>query len=606
MRPRFALAAAWIASTVYVGMLLDHKWIPHDDGCLAQAAERVLLGEMPHRDFTDVYTGGLSYLNAVGLEVFGVRLMALRYVLFLFFIAWVPVIYYCAARFLRPFGAAAITLLAVAWSVPNYPAAMPSWYNLFFATFGAAALLRFSADPRRRWLVLAGAMGGCSLLAKIAGLYFIAACLLFLVVHEAGTRPPGREVTGRWVYPLIVLGALLGFLAAILGLLRGHLTVEYAYHFLVPAIALAGVTWARVVTAEAAPTSSCLGRLWALGWPFLLGVSVPVAVFLTPYAASGSVGALLGGVFVSPTARLAVAVHSPMSWLAVPLALPLAVGLCVSAATQTRGARWIATGALLFMLVGGVLVAGTQYAYTISWASASQSIPLVVCAGAGLLAWRARSVTDQLSWERCFTLLAIAGLCSLVAFPFAMPIYFCYAAPLALLALVAVLSTAGGAPQPLSAVATAYFLAFAVVALNPQGIEQLGFNPERGEPLARLHLPRGGVLAKQSDVRVYEAAIDSLAAHARSGYTLAGPDAPEIYFLSGLRNPTRRIFDFLESGGVDSRQLLEEVDRHGISAVAINREVRYSQPIDATLDSALAARLPRVADVGKFAIRWRE
>jgi hypothetical protein len=606
VRHRFALAAAWVASTVYVGMLLDHKWIPHDDGCLAQAAERVLLGEMPHRDFTDVYTGGLSYLNAVGLEVFGVRLMALRYVLFLFFIAWVPVVYYCAARFLRPFGAAAITLLAVAWSVPNYPAAMPSWYNLFFATFGAAALLRFSADPRRRWLVLAGAMGGCSLLAKIAGLYFIAACLLFLVVHEAGTRPPGREVTGRWVYPLTVLSALLGFLAGIVVLLRGHLTVEHAYHFLVPAIALAGLTWVRVVTVEAAPASSCIRRLWALGWPFLAGVSVPVAVFLAPYAVGGSIMALLSGVFVSPTGRLAVATFSPMSGVGVVFALPLIAGFIASAGIQARGPRRFAAGVWAFMLVGGLIVGGMQYAYTISWASASQSIPLVVCAGAGLLVWRARSVTDRLSWDRCFTLLAIAGLCSLVAFPFAAPIYFCYAAPLALLALVAVLRVAGGPPQPFSAVATAYFLAFAVVALNPQGIEQLGFNPERGEPLARLHLLRGGVLAKQSDVQVYEAAVSRLTDHARGGYTLAGPDAPEIYFLSGLRNPTRRIFDFLEAGGVDSRQLLEEVDRHGISAVAINREVRYSQPIDATLDSALAARLPRLVAVGKFAIRWRE
>jgi hypothetical protein len=51
--------------------------------------------------------------------------------------------------------AAGITLLAVTWSLANHPAPVPSWHNLFLATFGIAAL-RFLEDGRRRWLVLAG------------------------------------------------------------------------------------------------------------------------------------------------------------------------------------------------------------------------------------------------------------------------------------------------------------------------------------------------------------------------------------------------------------------------------------------------------------------
>ena len=35
----------------------------------------------------------------------------------------------------------ATTVLAVFWSVPNYPAAMPSWYNLYLATGGTLALM---------------------------------------------------------------------------------------------------------------------------------------------------------------------------------------------------------------------------------------------------------------------------------------------------------------------------------------------------------------------------------------------------------------------------------------------------------------------------------
>ncbi len=77
--------------------------------------------------------------------------------------------------------ACAVTLLAVAWGYPNYAAAMPSWYNLFLATFGTAALFRYIEVEKAKWLLAAGFLGGCSFLAKISGLFFISAAFLFLV-----------------------------------------------------------------------------------------------------------------------------------------------------------------------------------------------------------------------------------------------------------------------------------------------------------------------------------------------------------------------------------------------------------------------------------------
>src|SRR5206468_3004365 len=113
------------------------------DGAMAQSAERFLQGQLPHRDFDEIYTGGLTWLNAGAFRLLGTTLWSLRVVLFAVFVAWVPAVFYIASRFARPLAAGAVTLLAVVWSVPNYPAAMPSWYNLFLATFGVAALLRY-------------------------------------------------------------------------------------------------------------------------------------------------------------------------------------------------------------------------------------------------------------------------------------------------------------------------------------------------------------------------------------------------------------------------------------------------------------------------------
>jgi hypothetical protein len=59
----------WLLSAVYLGVNLKRCRVPHDDGMPGQAAECVLQGEMPHRDFEDPYTGGLSYVHAAAFRL---------------------------------------------------------------------------------------------------------------------------------------------------------------------------------------------------------------------------------------------------------------------------------------------------------------------------------------------------------------------------------------------------------------------------------------------------------------------------------------------------------------------------------------------------------
>src|SRR6185436_3514147 len=131
---------------------MDRGWVPHDEGLIGQTAERVLAGELPHRDFDDVYTGGLAYVNAGAMRVLGVNLRSPRIVLVALFLLCVPALFYAATRFASPLAAGITTLVAVAWSLPNYTASLPSWYNLIFAVLGAAALLRFVDVRSGRWL----------------------------------------------------------------------------------------------------------------------------------------------------------------------------------------------------------------------------------------------------------------------------------------------------------------------------------------------------------------------------------------------------------------------------------------------------------------------
>ena len=65
---RLLLAALVVLSALYLAWQLDRGWVAHDEGTLAQSAERLLQGELPHRDFDELYTGGLTWLNAAAFR----------------------------------------------------------------------------------------------------------------------------------------------------------------------------------------------------------------------------------------------------------------------------------------------------------------------------------------------------------------------------------------------------------------------------------------------------------------------------------------------------------------------------------------------------------
>src|SRR5258708_1668833 len=80
------------------------------------------------------------------------------------------------------------------------------------------ALLRFLEDGRRGWLLVAGVVGGLSILVKVVGLYYIAGVLLFFVfeVQETTNREADGAPRIARGYAAVVTGALLLFVAALL------------------------------------------------------------------------------------------------------------------------------------------------------------------------------------------------------------------------------------------------------------------------------------------------------------------------------------------------------------------------------------------------------
>jgi len=275
-----ALGVGYMASRVKVG------WVPHDEGTLGLSAERVWQGQLPHRDFDD-YTGGLTFVHALAFRTFGVSSAAMRYVLFAFFVLWVPAVFYIASRFSSAIVAGAVTLVCVAWSAPNYPGSMPSWYNLFFATWGVAALLRYLESESMWWLFVAGLCGGLSILAKIAAAYYTAGVLLFFVfrVQSVSAERNAKSGSHARIYPLAVTLALGIFLLLLFRMIRAVTGISDPIYFVLPTLAVAIFLVVREFGGTEGSDSSRFASLARMCLPFGAGVAIPLFLFAIPYFA---------------------------------------------------------------------------------------------------------------------------------------------------------------------------------------------------------------------------------------------------------------------------------------------------------------------------------
>jgi hypothetical protein len=606
------LAVVLAVAGIYAGFHISRGWAPSDDGTLSQSALRVMQGQLPHRDFAEIYTGGLSFIHALAFRAFGVNLMSLRICVFLFFLAWLPAVYYIALRFTSAMAAGAITLLAVAWSYPNYPAAMPSWYNLFFATFGAAALLRYLDARTRRWLFLAGVCGGVSILIKVIGAYFVAGALLFLAFLEQSESAAG-ESTGEgcegeaskssWPYRVFSVSALLLFLATLVHVLGSRLGMAEFYHFLLPSAVVVGLILLGERSVRAG-TGQRFRTIFRVAMPFLCGLMLPPIVFLAPYARSGAIGQFFSGVTSSAISRtIELGLLRPVSVEKSIFALAL-VGLVAAAMYLREFQGKVVSAAVVLGLTVMLVKAATSDAIVLGvWYSAATLTPLVVLLGAAVvLAEGKRRPTklqqQRIMQQRIVVLISLAAVCTLVQYPWAASIYLSYSLPLTLLAAVAIVATARKQPGTYVLAAVAgFYLLFGAVMLVPDYVYEFTHKVGR---MDELHLQRAGGL-RINYAANYAGLIQFLQQHSPNGLLYAGNDCPELYFLSGLRNVTR------DDGGAPPEEALKALQSDDLKVVVINEAPLFpSSRMSPEVRAEVMRKFPHSLQTGIFRVFWRE
>jgi hypothetical protein len=587
IRERALGAALVVAGCLYLTAFVARGWMPHDEGMLGQTAERVLHGAIPHTDYEEPYTGGLSWLYAAVFKLSGTDLVNVRWMLLALACLTLVLCYVLARRWLRPAGAALATWLALVWSFPNYFAGLPSWWLLACALCCTWAFVRYVDTGRLHHVAAAGLAAGVAVAIKQTGVYVAVA--LFSAIAYA-TAP-------LLIRRLAAVAAVL-FAAAIL---RPRLFDAEGLYLFAPVLACAAALFVRGTpgAAERSSHEPSPVRAWLAPLAMAALASLPpLLILLTPYIVNGRLADFVNGALLAPQRRIAFAsMPMPAAWrivFAVPLValVFLAPGRWPFVASRARMLRiWVV--AIAIPLAATV----STSAYQTIWQSGrafGAVLPIGIC-------WwiAARGVAPR---ERAVLFMSASMLAwlSLNQFPFAAPIYFMYVAPLAVIALVAVAARTGALRQWTMVPAAATFILFGVLSANRGYIQDLGNEHVHRHFDSPLDLPRAHLRVSAGDAFVYRTLVAEIEHRLRGGDLVAGPDCPEVFFLAGLTNPSGSAFEFLSDAEDEGRQrwLTAQV-------VVVNHEPWFSPRVSGPLVDDLRREYPNGQKVGQFEIRWR-
>ena len=618
IRITWARAASWRSTSAHVAVLATvlgvtaavlyplclRGWIPHDEGTLAQTAHRVLLGQLPHRDFDELYTGGLTFAHAAAFMLWGENLASLRFVLLATALPTVALCYYIASRFTPPAVAGLIAITTLAWSFPNYPVSMPSWYNLSFALAGSCALLRYIETDRRRWILIAGLCGGLSVAVKIIGVYFLAAGALFLIVRVIDAAVGDTEHASQATMAVVSLGAVALLLAIVPFLImRGGLDPSTISQLAIPVaaigVAVAFRAWQAVHRGDRVPTWAEVSSVFV---PFAAGAALPIASLVLFYAHAHAVPSLIRDVFILPQKRVQRGSMAGAPPVALLLALPM-VYVALTGRFSDRQVSW--TAALVIAALQSAAIVWGLFDPAVSgalWLSLEMLGPLLVVIGAAFIAMpRTIGKIPHQRQQQLVLLLTLTGWVELVQFPFRAPIYFCYAAPFIVLSAAALVAVRGTLSRRLWPPILLSYLALGFIGRSTV-VRLPGFN----DVSAALDLPRaGGLLIGKDERETYMGLAHLVDEHALTPYVYVTPDAPEVYFLTGRENPTRTISEVFDEPVGRTSRILAALNDRGVNLVVVNRKPEFTGTIPRDLYDSLVSKFPKAASIGKFEIHWR-
>jgi len=561
-----------------LAILSMRGWYPHDEGTLGQPASRVLMGETPHVDFYDTYSGLQAHIHALAFRFLGESIRTLRIVSLGVAAILGLSAYAVMRRRVAPLTAALGVVAILIGPYAAYPAAMPSWWNVALGFVAILLLLRYRDSERMMYVVAAGAVTGMSFLIKSTAVYVAAALLLWL------TRRVARLTGDRRLLGILCIVTTAFFVV----LVSQTPSLDAAVLLVIPWGVFCWACWSTVEL----PGEKVSIAAWKPGLVFLGSFAFPPFAFAGRYVASGDLGDLIDGWFVLPRLRFDLA------------SIPLDVsprGLVLLAALG--GGYWFLRGrfqrklVVAFGLMSGVAVG--LAAWQAYWFLSVLMVALILMVVLGPLV--TSFVLARRSEERSEVWLLAAFLIgfAFVQFPTAGPVYASFLTPIAISVVVVMVSG--------SVYARTVPVVLAVAALVI-GIQVAGGHVFLGAPVVvgieyvPLTVSRGGIqIPREHDF--YNQMAEHLARY--EGVPIyAGPDAPEVYFLSGALNPSGALFELLDPEW-DPGGLPDFLRRSGAQAVVINLKPDFSPEISPEILASIREDYPVATQYGRFAVYER-
>lgn len=573
---RGALAvAAFLLALAYLWPLRGYGLNVEDEGNLLLQITRVARGELPYVDFSTGYTPGFFALNALVWHVSG-DLLTFRTFLAVLHAGTVAALAALLAGVARPVLALALPVLYLVY-IPLFPGEFCAFniaYPAWFATAGwlatAAAMLAFTTDQRRRWLVAAGCAAAVTLAMKPnAGvLAFAAAAASVLSADRRGAE------AGAWsalVWGTTFVGILLGVALVLGGVPR---PLDAAIYLLPLVLAMgATVTWSRIRRA------GVVGDLAMLGLPLVV-LSAPWLVFF--WRRLGTAGFLREVLLIGSGAADIFYVPFPVL---EPWGVLLSVLVAAYAAAALLARRWLMPQAAFLAIVAAVVamfvavarlgVMPEGWLWSTIWQLQKAAFALTLGTHVAGIVWlwrcRVRAAVVGIAGARhaaSTVLVLFAILMHVQLYPRADFMHLLVAAPLSLVLagflldrVLAVWASALSEHPAATYRAIEHGTAAVVIVAIGIGLlpalQVVTSGPRFGLPFAVA--PVGVEEARAGDLRALAIAGERLAADVGGGAPTVGfPAFGLLLFLTGGHNPTP--FDYFWAGRPDHREEAEMLD----------------------------------------------
>lgn len=558
-----SLVAALVALALCLALIFafyDRFWWAPDEGAYAHVAERLLDGEVLNREVADMHAGYINVLNAGAMALFGRQLLSLRYPLMAAALVQAALVFLLLVRQSRP-GAALAAVASLSLGVLQYLDPTAHWYCQLLAVAVVFTLLSLGPESRAR-LPLAGALiATATLFRQLSGILIAmgaVTCLLLERQPEGAADPPPRTRRPAQAVLLLMLGGLLLYLAR---------TTEVTGFVLFGVWPAALLLWSLVRVPGAA------GRVAKIVWglaPGALAAALPLVLY---HLAHGSVSSWFSDVVVAANA---------LSQMEFTKELTLASTLVdggIAVLLQARSLAEALNGAYITLL------------------------PLLAALLGGLLLFR----LERQRGQPPPALAIMASFYGVVSLHYQNITYLYFSVGLTVVGLLSLTLEGGRRLRWAAGLGVAALSAIAVACHAGQSANRGSIGVLTGERVPVTDapaLPRAGLRIDQRDLTLYTRALALIEAEVPRGEAiLAMPMNPELYFLSGRRNPFRFFsptLDLLTDEEVAAA--LARLTREPPKLIFFAPEDKYNTPHTRELMAALAWRYELLERLGEWEV----